>query len=352
MKPNKKAVVPTPAQIRRKEWNRLTQFPQFDKKLGELHSDREKRLLKTLHTIDHFGNLDEWFSINFPLPFRSHWSRSAMLAETACRHLRKIALYDNKDAIETLARITVEMTETLTELLTKKSPTAKKNEALINEFNAKFSANFSLEENTKLLQEVACDIPYWPMLRFLNAAGNAEEQFQLLAEKLKLGETCPINVSKKANYNLDVPINSFVWKCLRHFQKAHWSIGFNFEHGNVFFPAPATPAKTFDEAIAPIVFQKVKTPPIGKPFITGMIPERDIGIYKVSYYLPPLTKFTAKDWADKAIMPYVCSNYPDFSKVPEFSNLLRRDSVKTRGQQRKEIRKDILRALTSLARKT
>ena len=81
-----------------------------------------------------------------------------------------------------------------------------------------------------------------------------------------------------------------------------------------------------------------------------MIKREDIPIYKVSYDLKPLTKSAAKDWADKAIVPYVCSKYPDFSKVPEFSDILRRDGVKTRGQQRKEIRKDIIRALTSIAR--
>jgi len=65
--------------------------------------------------------------------------------------------------------------------------------------------------------------------------------------------------------------------------------------------------------------------------------------------LPELTKATAKTWADKALMPYITAMYDDFSTVPEFRTILSRPGVKTRGQQRREIRKDIIRALQSLA---
>lgn len=82
-----------------------------------------------------------------------------------------------------------------------------------------------------------------------------------------------------------------------------------------------------------------------------MIKREDIEIYKASYELPKLTKTNAKEWADRAIIPYVCSKYADFSTVPEFTDILKRSGVRTRGQQKREIRKDIIRALTSLARK-
>ena len=65
--------------------------------------------------------------------------------------------------------------------------------------------------------------------------------------------------------------------------------------------------------------------------------------------LPRLTKLTAKLWADKALMPYIDGIYGDFKQVPEFQSILRRPGVRTRGQQRREIRKDVIRALQSLA---
>jgi hypothetical protein len=345
-------------EIRHQEWNRITKLQEYSKKLGEFLKSEEnehKSFIDALNTINRDAEWDEYFITNFPIAARHGWVRTGMFAETACRHLRNLAICNNSQAIRTLAKITVEMTETLTELLTKKSPAAKKTEEIIKELNEKCAANMRLEENTELLRDIASELPYWPMLRFRNAAGNAEEQFQLLADNLKLGEKCPLNVSKQANYNLDIPINSFVWKCLRHFQKVHSSIKFGFEYPRNqqrldSFLGVEKPKKTFEEAIASIVFQIPKVQML-KPRLVGMIPEKDIGIYKVSYDLPPLTKSTAKDWTDKAIMPYVCSRFSDFSKVPEFAGLLKRTDVKTRGQQRKEIRKDILRSLTSLARK-
>ena len=167
---------------------------------------------------------------------------------------------------------------------------------------------------------------------------------------MKLGESCPINVSESANYNLETPINSFVWKCLRHFQDVHWHIEHDFKYPG--YGHVDRPAKTFEEAVAGIILTKLEAPPARRPGIVGMIKREDIPIYKASFKLASLTKATAKDWADKAIVPYVDSKYADFSKVPQFADILKRDGVRTRGQQKREIRKDIIRALTSLARKT
>jgi len=199
------------------------------------------------------------------------------------------------------------------------------------------------------MQSVARDIPYWPMLRFLNSAANSKKQFQRIADQLELGKECPINVSELANYSLETPINSFVWKCLRHFQRVHRHIRHDYKYPG--FGHVDRKAETFEEAVEGIVFTKLEPPYTLRPIIVGMIKREDIPIYKASYALPPLTKSTAEEWADKAIVPYVCSKYPDFRNVPEFSNIFKRSGVKTRGQQRAQIRKDIIRSLTSMARR-
>jgi len=343
---------PTPEQKRlNAEWERLTRFQKYYDKIGEIQkTDLEQQFHAVINFIHDLMAEEEWFFENTPYPFQFHWSRIVLLAGLTTRYLRQLALSNNHNAIDALADITVEMTETLTELLTSESQAAKENAKLIAAINSvKGISKRVVESNAEIMQRVAHDIPYWPMLRFLNTAANSKKQFQRIAQELKLGSDCPINVSEKSNYNLEVPTNSFVWKCLRHFQQVHWHIRHDFRssgYGHV-----DGPAKTFEEAVEGIILTKLESPPARRPGIGGMIKREDIPIYKASYELKPLTKSTAKDWADKAIMPYVCSKYSDFSKIPEFSGSLKRSSVKTRGEQRREIRRDILRSLISMARK-
>jgi len=336
------------------EWDKATKFPEYFAKSRELSKSgvyQEKIHFQAIEIIHCLMDEEEWFAENTPYPFKViHWSRIASLASLTCRYLRKLALYDNEDSVKTLARLTVEMTETLTELLTSKSESAKNNEKLIQDLNNRGVCDGrKIAGSAELMQNIADELPYWPMLRFLNTAANSRKQFQRIANDLKLGKDCPINVSESANYSLETPINSFVWKCLRHFQDVHWHIRVGFEgsgYGHI-----DGPAKTFEEAVEGIILTKLEAPPARRPGIVGMIKREDIPIYQTSCKLPSLTKTTAKDWADKAIVPYVDSKYADFSNVPEFADILKRNGVRTRGQQKREIRKDIIRALTSLARK-
>jgi hypothetical protein len=123
-------------------------------------------------------------------------------------------------------------------------------------------------------------------------------------DKIKLGSECIINANgvQVAKYSLRTPINRFVWRKLK-----------------------------------------------GLRFSIDLMSEVP-GIAKIDFdSLPKLTKANAKAWADKALMPYITAMYENFSEVPEFSAILARPGVTTRGQQRREIRKDVIRALQSLA---
>ena len=347
----------TPAQIaarkNQQEWDKLTKFPEYFAKSKELRESgvhQEKICFQATNIIHNIMWQEEWFAENTPYPFKIiHWSRIASDAQMICRYLIQSALADNQDSIRTLARITVELTETLMELLNGETEAAKKNRELIDDLNRRGVCDGrKTESNAELMQSTAEKLPYWPMLRFLNTAANSKKQFRRIAQELKLGSDCPINVSESANYSLETPINYFVWKCLRHFQDVHWHIRHDFK--NPGYGHVDRPAKTFEEAVEGIIFQKLEPPHVIRPMTVGMIKREDIQIYKASYELQPLTKSTAEDWADKAIVPYVCSKYTDFHNVPEFSNIFKRSGVKTRGQQRAQIRKDIIRSLVSMAR--
>jgi hypothetical protein len=300
------------------EWNKATKFPEYFVRSTELSKTGVWQERIHFQAIEHIHRLmeeEEWFAENTPYPFKAiHWSRIASLASLCCRYLQKLAFYDNEDAVKTLARITVEMTETLTELLTSKSESAKNNEELIQGLNSRrVCDDRKIASSAELMQSIADELPYWPMLRFLNTAANSKKQFQRIAKDLKLGKDCPINVSESANYSLETQINSFVWKCLRHFQKVHWYIRIGFEgpgYGHV-----DGPAKTFEEAVEGIILTKLEPPAARRPITVGMIKREDIHIYKVSYKLPPLTKNNAKEWADKALIPYIESSHSDWKIV-------------------------------------
>jgi DNA-binding NtrC family response regulator len=193
---------PTPEQKRlNAEWERLTRFQKYYDKIGEIQkTDLEQQFHAVINFIHDLMAEEEWFFENTPYPFQFHRSRIVLLAGLTTRYLRQLALSNNHNAIDALADITVEMTETLTELLTSESQAAKENAKLIAAINSvKGVSKRVVESNAEIMQRVAHDIPYWPMLRFLNTAANSKKQFQRIAQELKLGSDCPINVSEKSN---------------------------------------------------------------------------------------------------------------------------------------------------------
>jgi hypothetical protein len=141
----------------------------------------------------------------------------------------------------------------------------------------------------------------WPVMLCRHETSNKIVSTYL--DDIGLGTECAINADGQriAKYSLRTPINRFIWRTLRGLQ---FSI-------DLMSDVPGIAAIDLDA-------------------------------------LPKLTKENAKIWADKALMPYITAMYENFSEVPEFSAILARPGVKTRGQQRREIRKDVIRALHCL----
>lgn len=142
----------------------------------------------------------------------------------------------------------------------------------------------------------------WPVM--ISRHETAAKPVAAYLDRIKLGAKCIINAggAHVAKYSLRTPINRLVWRKLK-------GLRFSIE-------------------------------------LMSDVPE--IAAIDLAS-LPKLTKSTAKLWADRALMPYISAMYQDYSEVPEFSGILARPGVKTRGQQRREIRKDVIRALESLA---
>jgi hypothetical protein len=158
------------------------------------------------------------------------------------------------------------------------------------------------ESQPNLLFSLAECRANWPVLLCRHETSNKLVSGYL--DSIHLGEKCVINADGKrvAKFSLRTPINRFVGKKLK--------------------------------GLAGSILLMSDVPAIAAIDLNA---------------LPKLTKTTAKIWADKALMPYISAMFEDFSKVPEFRGILSRPGAKTRGQQRREIRKDVIRALQSLA---
>lgn len=345
-------------QKNQQEWERLIKLPEYFAKDFEFERSKinHQTFLQTLKSIDELMEQEEWFAKNTPFPFKAiHSSRIAELAFLITGYLKKIALAGNNEAIEKIAFITVDLTETLMELLTTKSETAKNYAALPKDPSGRFDSawNMAAKSNAELMKGIARQIPYWPMLRFLNTRANAQTQFQQIAKDLELGKDCPINVSESANYSLETPINSFVWKCLRHFQGILWIIQNTqnpvYQYAQTLNPAYADhPVKTFEDAAERYVIKEIKSPVTGRPMTIGLIKREEIPIYKASCKLPPLTKSTAKNWADTAIMPYVKIRFPDLRQVPE----LKAHKTGPTGKRYAPVRLSVIQSLKQMARES
>ena len=78
-----------------------------------------------------------------------------------------------------------------------------------------------------------------------------------------------------------------------------------------------------------------------------MIHREEIPIYIQSRKLTPLTKASAEDWADVAIMPYVKIRFPDLRKVEELKGI----NTGSMGRRYAPVRKAVIQALRQVARK-
>ncbi len=158
------------------------------------------------------------------------------------------------------------------------------------------------EKKAETLLKCAMGRADWPVM--LCRHETSAKPVAAYLDHIKLGCECPINANglHVAKYSLRTPINRLVWRELK-----------------------------------------------GISFAVGLVPDGPATAGIDLHSLPKLTKATAKTWADKVLMPHITALHENFSDVPELSAIIARTGVKTRGQQRREIRRDVIRALRSLA---
>jgi len=241
----------------------------FFAKLKEINSADPggARGMQVARVLREFTREDEWFKEHCPRCFaRGYTSELIPPASAAVRELQRLARAGNRDAIGTLARLTVEMVNTLTQVS-------------------------KVGSNAELLKRLARKLPAWPMLVARNSAGN--NHLPLALGELELGKDCPINVSEASKASLEIPLNRLLWKCLRHFEDVHGCLRGAMERG-----------KSFEDAIRPLILLEIKS-----GVTVGLIEKKDIPIYRRSLKLLRLSKRNVRTWITEAILPLIQSRF-------------------------------------------
>lgn len=148
------------------------------------------------------------------------------------------------------------------------------------------------ERRPRLFRYWAQAQPCLPMMVFKHKAAY-RKRFSRLAEATELGRRCPINVSPRANYSLETPINSRVFSILTDYMDAHdW----------ITFVRSGNPEQAWRKG-ASFEDQLVEQ---------GRLPRELVSVFLDAYNLPPLSKETAQTWADTYVMPYLRAENVNF----------------------------------------
>lgn len=291
----------------------VKQAREFESKLAEALNSHDALFAQGANAIHDAADEAKWFATNTPDPFKTSYIPPVVsFAAASCHHLQDLARRGNVRAIRELARLTVEMTELLDEMLCDSHAEV-------------------IQSNAATLRQIAAELPYWPMLYHRHAA--PKKHFERIADLLHLGEACPVNVSKSAKYMMQTPINRVVWKLLSELEtlrRVHATIGQKL-----------------------LADQKSKF--TASLWLCGVHRKEDaekiFRICKRSHRLKPLAKSTAQQWADIAVMPLLRVYFHDFQAEPVFKTILERRNPKSQKAAVTTIRKAVIQSLRSLAAK-
>lgn len=151
--------------------------------------------------------------------------------------------------------------------------------------------------------------PALPMMVFRNVRAY-RRRFHDIAEAVKLGERCPINSDKRANYDLSKPVNSLVFDVLLEFMRvlAFLSWGNKTPGGD-----PRTPEQ---------ILRK-----------DACVTDNLVPVFLSARNLPPLTKATAYDWAYKAVIPYLEAEHSDWREVPALKPYIKANGGRSKARE-------------------
>jgi hypothetical protein len=187
------------------------------------------------------------------------------------------------------------------------------------------------ERHPERFRMLARELPYWPFLVTPHRAGY-RKRFDRIAGPgfLALGTECPLDTSPRAMYRLQTPVCGLLWEEI--FQD--W-INVSSE-----VRALRRAARERHQPVDVRTEQDAIQSAVGR--CSTIVKERDI--FHAAFALPDLSKATARDWADKFVIPYLHFKLPNWQDVPALAKFIGKQGGDTQAE------KEIRRAVEAMAR--
>jgi hypothetical protein len=171
----------------------------------------------------------------------------------------------------------------------------------------------------------------WPMLAHRHT--NNRRRFKQLADRLELGADYPIDASNGARFRPDTPLVRYLDPVIYRLHS------FYYQNSDREFES----TEKENESIAQLWRQWPEELPGGDI----------LAVLRETRRLPPLTKATAAQWAEKAIVPLIlvtdARDYPDFT-VPVLKQIAKQKGVKSRATFKSRLLSAVTATLRRLAR--
>jgi hypothetical protein len=171
----------------------------------------------------------------------------------------------------------------------------------------------------------------WPML--VHRHTNNRRRFQHLARRLELGVDYPTDASEGARFRPDTPMVQYLDPLIRRLYVMCWELGdMQFES-----------IDTEQSLLLQIWWDWPEEPP-GEEILAPL---------RMARQLPPLTKATAKEWAEKAIVPLILvTDARDWTNCaePVLQKIAKQKGVKSRATFKSRLLAAVSATLRRLAR--
>jgi hypothetical protein len=185
------------------------------------------------------------------------------------------------------------------------------------------------ERHPERFRLLARELPYWPFLVTPHRAGY-RKRFERIVSFLSLGTECPLDTSPRAMYRLQTPVCGLLWEEIFR----DW---INVSAG------VRTLRRVAKDCSQPMDVEKERKE-IQSAVDQCCDNDAEREIFRAAFALPDLSKTTARDWANKFVIPYLHLKYANWQAVAALAKFIGKRGGDTQAE------KEIRRAVEAMAR--
>lgn len=188
------------------------------------------------------------------------------------------------------------------------------------------------EQHPERFRLLARELPHWPFLVTQHRAGYKKRFDKITSGSfVSLGTECPLDTSPNAMYRLQTPVCGLLWEEI--FQD--W----------INVSAGVRAVRRFARERNQPVNVKKEVKEIQSALEHCCESEAERKIFDQAFSLPELRKSTARDWANKFVIPYLHLKFPNWQEVPALQKYIGKKGGHTLAE------KEIRRAVVAMARR-